>query len=321
MSIFADAPVDVAVVEVGLGGTWDATNVDRRRGRGRHADRPRSHAVPRARRGHDRRGEGRDHQAGRHRGARRAAAGGRRRSCCGAPSRSRPSVAREGLEFGVLRAARRRRRPGAHAAGAGRRRTTRCSCRCTASTRRRTRCARLPRSRRSSARALAGGPIDAEVVRAAFAAVRSPGRLEAVRSAPTILVDAAHNPRGMAATVAADRARRSTSAGSSQWSASSPTRTSPACCEQLEPVVDELVVTQNSSLRAMPCGRAGGARGRRLRSGPGDRRAPAGRRDRDGGATGRGHRRRRAVRRRRARHRVRRDGRRGPGPARAPRDG
>ena len=24
---FADAPVDVAVVEVGLGGTWDATNV------------------------------------------------------------------------------------------------------------------------------------------------------------------------------------------------------------------------------------------------------------------------------------------------------
>src|SRR5436190_1285134 len=26
-SIFADAPVDVAVVEVGLGGIWDATNV------------------------------------------------------------------------------------------------------------------------------------------------------------------------------------------------------------------------------------------------------------------------------------------------------
>ena len=24
---FADAPVDVAVIEVGLGGTWDATNV------------------------------------------------------------------------------------------------------------------------------------------------------------------------------------------------------------------------------------------------------------------------------------------------------
>ena len=32
---------------------------------------------------------------------------------------------------------------------------------------------------------------------------RSPGRLERVRSAPTILLDAAHNPHGMAATVAA----------------------------------------------------------------------------------------------------------------------
>ncbi len=26
-ALFADAPVDVAVVETGLGGTWDATNV------------------------------------------------------------------------------------------------------------------------------------------------------------------------------------------------------------------------------------------------------------------------------------------------------
>ena len=26
-AVFADAPVDVAVVEVGMGGTWDATNV------------------------------------------------------------------------------------------------------------------------------------------------------------------------------------------------------------------------------------------------------------------------------------------------------
>ena len=46
----------------------------------------------------------------------------------------------------------------------------------------------------------ATGPIDVETVRAAFASVRSPGRLEAVRSAPTILLDAAHNPHGMAAS-------------------------------------------------------------------------------------------------------------------------
>src|SRR5919205_931399 len=45
------------------------------------------------------------------------------------------------------------------------------------------------------------GTIDQETVRAAFAAVRSPGRLERVRTSPTVLVDAAHNPAGMAATV------------------------------------------------------------------------------------------------------------------------
>src|SRR5918998_830819 len=49
----------------------------------------------------------------------------------------------------------------------------------------------------------ATGPIDQETVRAAFAAVRSPGRLERVRTSPTVLVDAAHNPAGMAATVEA----------------------------------------------------------------------------------------------------------------------
>ena len=36
---FADAPVDVAVVEVGMGGTWDATNVVDGAGRRRHPDR------------------------------------------------------------------------------------------------------------------------------------------------------------------------------------------------------------------------------------------------------------------------------------------
>ena len=39
--------------------------------------------------------------------------------------------------------------------------------------------------------------------RAASPHVRSPGRLEAVRRRPTVLIDAAHNPHGMAATVAA----------------------------------------------------------------------------------------------------------------------
>src|SRR5688572_5816459 len=57
---------------------------------------------------------------------------------------------------------------------------------------------------------LAAGPelieprrLDPEVVREGFAMATSPGRLERVRTAPTILLDAAHNPHGMAATVAA----------------------------------------------------------------------------------------------------------------------
>ncbi|WP_062301167.1 bifunctional folylpolyglutamate synthase/dihydrofolate synthase [Demequina subtropica] len=42
-----------------------------------------------------------------------------------------------------------------------------------------------------------------ETVEAAFAGVSSPGRLEAVRTAPLILVDAAHNPHGVEAMVEA----------------------------------------------------------------------------------------------------------------------
>jgi dihydrofolate synthase/folylpolyglutamate synthase len=52
--------------------------------------------------------------------------------------------------------------------------------------------------------AFAGGePLDAELVRDAFGQVTSPGRLEVIRRSPTILLDAAHNPHGAAATVEA----------------------------------------------------------------------------------------------------------------------
>lgn len=39
--------------------------------------------------------------------------------------------------------------------------------------------------------------LDAEVLQEAFASVTAPGRLEVVRTAPTIIVDAAHNPDGI----------------------------------------------------------------------------------------------------------------------------
>jgi dihydrofolate synthase/folylpolyglutamate synthase len=41
--------------------------------------------------------------------------------------------------------------------------------------------------------------LDVDAIRAGFAAVTSPGRLERVRSAPTVLLDAAHNPAAAAA--------------------------------------------------------------------------------------------------------------------------
>jgi dihydrofolate synthase / folylpolyglutamate synthase len=43
-------------------------------------------------------------------------------------------------------------------------------------------------------------PLDGELVREAFAEVTSPGRLEVIRRSPTIVLDAAHNPHGAAAT-------------------------------------------------------------------------------------------------------------------------
>jgi dihydrofolate synthase/folylpolyglutamate synthase len=45
--------------------------------------------------------------------------------------------------------------------------------------------------------------LDPDVVREGFAAVRFPGRLEVVRRSPPIVLDAAHNPHGARATAAA----------------------------------------------------------------------------------------------------------------------
>ena len=100
------------------------------------------------------------------------------------------------------------------------------------------------------------GPIDVETVRAAFAAVRSPGRLERVRTSPTVLVDAAHNPAGMAATVDAiresfDFTRLVGVVGVVQG------KDVAGMLTALEEVCAELVVTQNSSPRAMPADELG----------------------------------------------------------------
>jgi dihydrofolate synthase/folylpolyglutamate synthase len=93
--------------------------------------------------------------------------------------------------------------------------------------------------------------LDADVVREGFAGVSSPGRLERVRTAPTILLDAAHNPHGMAATVAAleEEFAFNRLVAVVAMLADKDVR---HVLELLEPVVDALVVTRNSSSRAMP---------------------------------------------------------------------
>jgi dihydrofolate synthase / folylpolyglutamate synthase len=248
-AVFADTPVDVAVVEVGMGGAWDNTNV---------LDAEVAVVTPIDLDHTQYLGSTIDEIAGEKAGIIKPGASAvlaaqppeaaqqllRRAASVGA------TIAREGLEFGVLE-----RRVavggqeltlqglggvydevflplhGAHQA-------------------------------QNAVLALAAveaflgagaesGSLDAEIVRAAFAAVRSPGRLEAVRSAPTILLDAAHNPHGVAASVAALEEAfdfRRLVAVVAMLS----DKDVPGILERLEPVADELVVTQNSSDRAVP---------------------------------------------------------------------
>ncbi|PRY36232.1 bifunctional tetrahydrofolate synthase/dihydrofolate synthase [Umezawaea tangerina] len=93
-------------------------------------------------------------------------------------------------------------------------------------------------------------PLDIDAVREAFASVTSPGRLERVRSAPTVLVDAAHNPHGAGALAAALKEEfgfRKLIAVVGVMD----DKDAAGILAALEPVVDEVVVTGNSSPRAM----------------------------------------------------------------------
>ena len=60
-----------------------------------------------------------------------------------------------------------------------------------------------PGRRRGVLRRRVGKQLDTDAVQDGFAAVSSPGRLERVRTSPTILVDAAHNPHGARALATA----------------------------------------------------------------------------------------------------------------------
>jgi dihydrofolate synthase/folylpolyglutamate synthase len=95
------------------------------------------------------------------------------------------------------------------------------------------------------------GQLDPELVQAAFARSSSPGRLEIARTGPTVLLDSAHNPAGMAASVAAlfEEFRFTRLVGVLAVAADKDVT---GMIEELEPVLAELVVTRNSSPRSMP---------------------------------------------------------------------
>ncbi len=96
----------------------------------------------------------------------------------------------------------------------------------------------------------AGEALDGDLVREAFAKVTSPGRLEIIRRSPTIIIDASHNPAGAAATVAAVRETFTFSHLYGVFAASGDKDVA-GMLSELEPLLDEVVVTRNSSDRSM----------------------------------------------------------------------
>ena len=91
--------------------------------------------------------------------------------------------------------------------------------------------------------------LNEDVVREAFFEMTSPGRLEIVRTSPTTIVDASHNPAGMKATVQTLQESFDFSRLIGVFAASSD-KDIAAMLELLEPVLDEIVITTNNSIRS-----------------------------------------------------------------------
>lgn len=96
----------------------------------------------------------------------------------------------------------------------------------------------------------AGRQLDLDTVREGFAAVQSPGRLERVKATPTIFIDAAHNPHGARALGQALDRDFSFSRVIGVISVLAD-KDAKGVLIELEPYINELVVTQNTSPRAM----------------------------------------------------------------------
>ncbi len=99
--------------------------------------------------------------------------------------------------------------------------------------------------------AFVGVKLDEELVRTAFANVSSPGRLEILHRDPTVIVDAAHNPHG--ADALADTIRNEFDFESIFCVLGIlGEKDVKGVLKALEPVVDRLIVTKSESPRALP---------------------------------------------------------------------
>ena len=93
--------------------------------------------------------------------------------------------------------------------------------------------------------------LDVEVVREGLASVTSPGRMEIVRSGPTVMLDAAHNPHGAQAlaTALAEEFSFDTLVGVVGVLAD---KDAAGLLGALEPVLDKVVVTEAQTPRVLP---------------------------------------------------------------------
>ena len=99
--------------------------------------------------------------------------------------------------------------------------------------------------------AFAGVQLDSELVRSAFSKVRSPGRCEVIHRDPTVIIDAAHNPHGAKAiaTTINSEFDFETVIG---VVAVLGDKDAAGILAELSQVIDYLVVSQSSSTRALP---------------------------------------------------------------------
>ncbi|CAN5903697.1 folylpolyglutamate synthase/dihydrofolate synthase family protein [soil metagenome] len=250
---FADAPVDVAIVEVGMGGSWDATNV---------ADAQVAVVTPVAVDHANYLGDDPVDIAREKAGILKAGTIGVLAQQPGEVAQELltraaevgASVVREGVEFGVE----------SRVAGVGGQVVTVRGLGRTYEE------IFLPlhgaHQAHNAAAAIAaveafvggGAELDPDAVRDAFATVTSPGRLEVARRSPTFVLDGAHNPHGARASAEAVQ----------EVFAFSPLIgvvgvMADKDVEQLlaafEPVMAQVVCTQASTARALPADEVGAA--------------------------------------------------------------